>query len=60
MGTWINKVETQGNKHLKYDEDSQGRLCRSIPPANSKKRFVTAPPPTDTLMDHLLSTILRT
>lgn len=42
MWAWASEAETQGNKHLRYDEDSQGSLCRrSISPANFKERVVT-------------------
>lgn len=61
MGSWTSKVEIQGNKHLRYNEDRWGRLYRSIPPANSKERVVTTwPTTTDIFMDHLPGTILRT
>lgn len=61
MRSWTSEVEIQGNKYLRYDKDCQRRLCRSIPPAKAKERLVTtAPSTTDTFMDHLPGTILRT
>lgn len=62
MLSWTSEVETQGNKHLRYDKDCQGRLWKGIPPAKAKERVVTTAPPTitNTFMDHLPGIILRT